>query len=117
MSATNRIINYASYDRARDGLKTIVVIHLVFFGLTLFNGWADWWTNPVSRYSLVVALATAVLYAFYDWRSVTTNWAIVVAYFGLFASEFLRYGFPETGYQFSRAEYIGRGGLFDLVMS
>lgn len=114
--STDHIIHYGRYQRARAGLKAVLVLHLVFVGLTLFGGWANLWTNPVSRYGLLTAGIAGVLLYAYDWGNRAANWGILLVYFGLAGLEFFRYGVPATGYRSPGAGEYGRLGLFELAM-
>ena len=114
--SVDRIINAARFDRGLDGLKALVALHLVFAGITLFAYAEVFWTNGVSRYSLLTALGGLFLLRYYDWRDAALNWGALVAYFLVFALEMTLHGVPDTGYRNAPDGYLSKGGLFSILL-
>lgn len=115
--SVDRIINAARFDRGLDGLKALVALHLVFAGVTLFAYAEVFWTNGVSRYSLLTALGGILLLRYYDWRETALNWGVLVVYFLLFALEMIGHGVPDTGYRNAPDGYLSKGGMFSILVA
>jgi hypothetical protein len=114
--SVDRIINAARFDRALNGLKALVALHFVFAGITLFAYAEVFWTNGVSRYSLLTALGGLLLLRYYDWREPSLNWGALVAYFLVFALEMIGHGVPDMGYRDAPGGYLSRGGMLSILI-